>query len=850
MRSPSRSAGGRQAVWRIVRSEWRQAGRQLKTLIACLVIGVVTIGGVESVKRNLEAGMVDNGRRLLAGDLMVSRLQQPPPQAVRDLLARYGAVQESVRLTTNVRPAGEGAAPALALLRAVDGRYPLYGGLRLDPALPLSQALAEDEEGAGIVLAPELAARLGVRPGDRVRVGRAVFVVRALLAEEPDRLATGMRLGPTAMIARKAAMRTGLLAFGSLATYSIRLRLAPGAPSPRQLRDRLLARFPDAHLRIVTADRAAPGLRRFLDRFGHFLLLVSLTALLLGGVGVANGVSAYLTRREEAIATIKLMGGDRAAVFVGYGLVLGGIVVAATLVGLVLAAAIPYAVQAVLAAIVPVAYRPRIVWGALGHAAFAGIVIAVAFALLPLRRAAALPSGRLWRWSVSRERWRDPAGRGVSGALVLLLAAVTVWRAPQPDFAAIFVAASALAVVLLWALARLLPWVLRRLVRHPKGAWKIALAHLVRPGARSASIMLSIGLGLALFATLALVESNLQSGIRQDLGQRAPNFFFLDIPKQDRQRFTDLARRFADGEAALRLVPALRGRIVALDGRPADPQAVAPEVRWVLRGDRGITFARALPPGNVVVAGRWWPADYAGPPLVSVSAEEARGLGIALGETITVSVLGREITATVASLRQLSWRSAGFNFVLVFDPATFATAPFTYMASLRTPDLASEEAAYRAITSAFPQVTAVRVRDVLQTVERLLTQMAGAIRLTAFLTVLAGVVVLIGAIAAEERLRQHEAAVLKLLGATRGDVVRAFLLELAVIGVLAAILALVVSGLAARFVVVDALQLTFSWRIPVALATLGAGLAIALAFGGAIGWRTLARRPAILLREV
>ncbi len=849
MTAAARSAWGWRAVWRIAHGEWRQAGRQLKTLIACLVIGILTIGGVESLKRNLEAGIADNGRQLLAGDLMVSRLQRPLPQAVRNLLARHGTIQESVRLTTNIRPATGGTAPALALLRAVDERYPLAGHLRLAPALPLSEALAESEEGAGIVLAPELAARLGMRPGDRVRVGRAVFVLRALLMEEPDRLATGMRLGPTAMIAYRAAARTGLLAFGSLATYAIRLRLAPDGPSAGQLAERLLTRFPDVHLRVVTADHAAPSLRRFLERFGHFLLLVSLTALLLGGVGVANGVNAYLARREEAIATIKLMGGSRATVFIGYGLVLGGIVVAATLAGLVLAAAIPYAVKAMLAEILPIPYRPRIMWAALGQAAFAGIMIATAFALPPLRRAAALPAGRLWRWQVSRERWRDPVGRGVSGALVLLLAAVTVWRAPESDFAAIFVAASVFAVALLWGLARLLPVALRRLVRHPRGAWKIALAHLARPGARSANIMLSLGLGLALLATLALVESNLQSGIRRDLGERAPNLFFLDIPKQDRERFADLARRFADGETALRMVPALRGRIVAMNGRPADPRTVAPEVRWVLRGDRGITFTRTIPPGNIVVAGRWWSADHTGPPLVSVSAEEARGLGLRPGDTITVSVLGREITATVAALRQLSWRSAGFNFVLVFDPATFAAAPFTYMASLRTPDLASEEAAYRAITRTFPQVTAVRVRDVLQTVERILAQLAGAIRLTALLTLLAGVVVLVGAIAAEERLRQHEAAVLKLLGATRGDVVRAFLTELALIGALAAVLALVISALAARFVVVEALQLDFSWRVPVALATLGAGLAIALGFGGTIGWRMLARRPASLLRE-
>ncbi|GIX17354.1 MAG: glycosyl transferase family 1 [Rhodothalassiaceae bacterium] len=836
------------AAWRIARSEWRAGLSQLKTLIACLLVGVLTIGGVDSVKRNLEEGIADNGRRLLAGDLSVSRLQIPLDDKVRRMLARFGTVQAGVRLVTNIRREG-GEAPALALLRAEDSGYPLYGAVRLDPPMSLAEALAADADGPGIVLAPELADRLGARPGDRIRVGNAVFVLRALLLDEPDRLATGMRLGPTALISLDEVEATGLLAFGSLATHVLRLAIAPGGPAPQKVRAVLLEAFPDANLRVITADRAAPGLRRFLDRFGHFLLLVSLTALLLGGVGVANGVHAYLARREEAIATLKLMGADRATVGAGFALVLAGIVGLATAIGLVLAAAAPFAVKAVLADVLPVPYAPRIAWDALAYAALAGVLIAAAFALVPLARAAALPAGRLWRRQVSSERWRAPRVVLVSAGMVLAVAASAIWRTPRPAFAAIFVAGSALAVVLLWLLARLMPWILGVLIRRPRGGLKLALAHLTRPGARSASIMLSLGLGLVLFATLALVESNLQTGIRQDLGARAPSFFFLDIPKDEAERFARLARRFAERPEDLRLVPSLRGRIEKLNGRPADPEAVAPDVRWVLRGDRGVTFARDVPPGNRIVKGAWWPPDYAGPPRVSVSAEEAEGLGLDVGDTITVSVLGREITATVASLRELSWRSAGFNFVLVFDPATFAPAPFTWMASLRTPDLATEERAWRALTEAFPVVTAVRVRDVLGTVEELLGQMAAAIRLTAALTMLAGIIVLVGAIAAEERLRQHEAAVFKLLGATRAQVVRSFLLELLLIGAMAALLALAVSGLAARFVVVEALELPFAFDLAVTAGTLAASLVATLVVGGAIGWRALKARPAALLRE-
>ena len=328
------------AAWRIARSEWRAGLSQLKTLIACLLVGVLTIGGVDSVKRNLEEGIADNGRRLLAGDLAVSRLQIPLDDKVRRMLARFGTVQAGVRLVTNIRREG-GEVPALALLRAEDSGYPLYGAVRLDPPMELSEALAAGADGPGIVLAPELADRLGARPGDRIRVGNAVFVLRALLLDEPDRLATGMRLGPTALISLDEAEATGLLAFGSLATHVLRLAIAPGGPAPEKVRAALLEAFPDANLRVTTADRAAPGLRRFLDRFGHFLLLVSLTALLLGGVGVANGVHAYLARREEAIATLKLMGADRATVGAGFALVLAGIVGLATAIGLVLTAAVP-----------------------------------------------------------------------------------------------------------------------------------------------------------------------------------------------------------------------------------------------------------------------------------------------------------------------------------------------------------------------------------------------------------------------------------------------------------------------------------------------------------------------------
>ncbi|RMF13688.1 MAG: FtsX-like permease family protein [Alphaproteobacteria bacterium] len=836
-------------AWRLARRELRDGLKGFRVLIACLVLGVASIAGVGSLGASLRAGLAEQGRVLLAGDLSVRSFQQPLSVEVLEELRKAGTVARTATLSTNIFAVANGER-ALAALKAVDDHYPLYGDLTFSPTSSRDAVLERRNGMAGIALAPELAERLKVHPGDRIRLGSSEFVLRALLVSEPDRINSGMRLGPTAMIDFDAAGNTGLLARGSLVTWEAKVRLPPDA-DPEILRRSLLDRFSDQGLRVTTRNGAAPAVRRFIDRFGHFLLLVGLTALLLGGVGVANAVTAWLERRRATIAVFKLLGADGAMVARCYLLAVFVLAAGAALAGVVIGAAVPWLGGTLVTRWWPVPLAVGLYPIPLAFAFAAGLAITGGFIAIPLSRAVATRAGHLFRGPVSGEESQASiSAKTAALMLVVSVPAASVWLAERRDLAIGFVLGAGLSIFLLTVLAKTLQAVLRRLPRPRMIALRMALANLVRPGARTVPVMVSIGLGLTLFATLALVEGNLRRDISGDLSRRAPDFFFVDIAKNRRAAFEKEAAAYADRDGeGLKLVPSLRGTIIRLNGRLADPEKVSPDVRWVLRGDRGLSFSRRLPDSNRLVAGRWWPEDYHGPPLVSMSANEARGLGLDVGSTITLRVMGREITATVASLREVRWRSFGFNFVILFDPATLADAPFTWMATLRLADPDVETDAYRSLTDAFPEVTAVRVGDVLGELDAILARMAIAIRLTAALALIAGILVLAGALAAQQRMRLHEAAVLKTLGARRRDIARIHALEYLLLGALTGGLAFLVGGAAGWLVVTKVMNISFMALPGVVATTVLAGMGLVLMLGLGASHATLGVRPWRLLRE-
>ncbi|MFB2551395.1 ABC transporter permease [Ensifer soli] len=818
--------------------------------LACIALGTAAIAGVNSLSRSITATIATQGQELLAGDIrfeLNNRVATPEERAFLDGL---GTVSESSGLRSMAR-LPDGSNQALVELKAVDGAYPLYGAVKTEPAGPLAELVGRTGDTYGAIAAPLLLDRLGIAPGGEILLGKARIVVRATLVSEPDALSEGFGFAPRLMLSPEALAASGLVQTGSLVEHAYKIRLSDGITAA-EARSRAERDFPSAGWSIRASDNAAPALTANVTRFSQFLTLVGLTALIVGGVGVANAVRAFLESKRGVIASFKCLGapaGFVVTIYLFQILIVTGIGI---VIGLVAGMLIPYVAAQFLAGVLPVSTGFEIFPGALLLAAVFGLLTALAFAIAPLGRARRVPATALIRQQgFDAARWPNWRFLAAAGLCLAAIAGLAIATAYDRQISMIFLAAIAFAFILLRGVSMLITALARRSPRLSSPALRLAVGNIHRPGALTPSVVLSLGLGLALLVTLALIDGNLRRELTGNMAERAPNFFFVDIQGSEIEGFRAVLNETLPGGKVIE-VPMLRGRILAFNGEDVAKRDVPPSGQWVLRGDRGITYARNLPEGSVLTEGQWWGADYTGEPLVSFSAEEAGELGLKLGDTVTVNVLGRNITAKIANFRKVEWESLSINFVMVFSPNTFAGAPHAWLATVidpaATPEM--EAAALRRITNTFPTITSVRVKDALDIVNELLGQLATAIRAAAAVALAASVLVLAGALAAGNRARVHDAVVMKTLGATRSTLIRAFSYEYAILGLATAVFALFAGGVSAWFVVARVMTLPSRFLPDVAVTTIVVALVMTVGIGLVGTWRILGQKAAPVLRTL
>jgi putative ABC transport system permease protein len=833
-------------AWRVASREMRSGLHGFRIFLACIVLGVGAIAVIGSLSAALERGIGNEGQRLLGGDIQFSIVHQEMGEAELAFLEDRGTVS-TVATARSMARSGENV--LLIEVKAVDNLYPLFGELDLDGGGALAGALAQEDGRFGVVVEPLILSRLGLEPGDRLTVGEATLEVRATIAREPDRAADGFILGPRVLMSRAALEATGIVRPGSLITWRYRVQLPPGAGADdvQALRVAATEGFPDASWSIRTRDRATPGIDRFLDRLTFLLTLVGLTALIVGGLGIANAVSAFLERKRSTIAILKCLGASSGLVFRVY---LIEVLVIATLgiaLALALGAAAPFVIEGLFADILPVPIAAGLDAGALGIALAFGYLVTLAFALWPLAVARTVAPTALFRMAaVSGRPVPEPRFLAVIGLCLALLGGLALVVLDNRNLTAWYLAGLAASFLLLTWLAALLMWAAARWVR-PRGAvLRYAVANLYRPGAATGSILVSLGLGLSLFVTLALMDRNISAELQGSVSEQAPSFFFLDVQSSELDEMLALLDA-QPGLQAVETAPMLRGRVQELNGVPVSQARPDPEVAWAVRGDRGFTYAEALPQGSTLASGEWWPAGYDGPPLVSFAEEIAAGIGLEIGDTVTVNVLGRDITATLANTRHVNWRSLQINFAMVFSPNTLSGAPHANIVTVST-DEATESAMLTAVADAFPTVTAVRVRDVLAAVDELMAKLIVGVRAASAVTFVTGILVLAGALAAGLGGRLYDAAVLKALGATRRQLVSAFAIEYALLGLIAASFAVAAGSLAAWALVYFLIEIPWSFSPATALLTAAGAVIAAVTAGLLTTWRALHAKPAQLLR--
>lgn len=831
--------------WRIARRDMLGGLRGLRLLFVCLLLGVATLAAIGSLTEAITGELTARGQSLLGGDIEVAMTQREAGAAEKRALQSLGRFSETLRTRAMAQRIGnspDGAAAVLTELKGVDRAYPLYGVLTLKQGR-YHAPLAPDR----ILIGQALVERLRLRTGDRLRYGQADFTVAGIIADEPDRVGEGFTLGPVAIVSLDGLRRTGLIQPGSLFTAKYRLRLPPGEDA-QALRARLEKRYAAQGWQFKDRGRAAPGASRFIDRMGQFLSLIGLAALVIAGIGVSSGVASYLALKRGSIATLKILGATAADIERIYLLQIGAVAATAIGCGLVVGAFAPPLIVALAGDVLPVQPGLRLHAQPLVTSAVYGLLIAFIFTLPPLARARTQPAAAIFRALVEPRRKRDMRTILRVASAALMLVALLLGTAREPWFAAAVLGATGGVLLLLWLLGALVGRIARRLPRPHRPLLRLGLANLHRPGAQTVTLVVALGLALTLFVTLAGIQTSLSAEIAHTVPRRAPNLFVLDVPAPQEGRFRALVDRQAKG-ARLNVVPALRGTIVAYGGRRVADMAEMPEGAWVLRGDRGVTYSAALPEGSELVAGHWWPAGYNGPPLLSMDAEQAGKLGLHVGDSMIVSILGREIEARIASLRRISWDSMGFNYVLVFSPNTLAAAPHSLTATITMPP-ARDAAVTRALLAAFPGASVIAVGDLITQVSGLLDQMAGAILAAASITILAGIAVLVGAIAASRQARSYDSVIFKTLGATRWQILGAQGIEYGLLAVLLAFVSLALGTAAAWFVIVRLFDFAWSPDWSIVLATLAGGALLTLGIGLAGSLPLMAVRPARALREL
>ena len=843
--------GGMLAV-RLALRELRAGLHGFRIFIACIALGVMAIAGVGSFSRSLTDGLAREGRVILGGDVGFSLTHREATADERNFLQTQGRV--SVGATMRAMAATADDRRTLVELKAVDAAYPLYGTVSLTPAMPLASALMRRDGAFGAAVDETLLARLDLKPGARLTIGTATFEIAAVIANEPDKLADGIAFGPRVIVSDEALRATGLLVPGSLVRWHYRLALTdPSDLAAQTVVKNAKVQRPDAGWQIRTRDNASPSLERNIEHFTQFLTLVGLAALLVGGVGVANAVKSHIERRRDSIAALKALGATGRQVFAIYlfqVLLLSAIGAA---IGLVLGAALPFAIAAAFATVLPLPIAPALQPAELALAFGYGLLTALAFALWPLGRAHDIPVSALFRDAVATQnRWPRRRYVIMAALVIAVLAAIAVAMSYDRRIAAIFVGAAAVVFVALQVVAMLLMAIARRLPHPRSTALRLAIANMHRPGALTPTIVLSLGLGLALLVTVVEIDGNLRRQFTAALPDKAPSFYFIDLQSADAGRFDTVVHRQAP-DATLVRVPMLRGRIVSANGVKAEDIKAEPDAAWVLQSDRGITYAADVPRGSRVVEGQWWDDAYRGPPLVSLESKIARGLHVKVGDSIVVNVLGRNIEARIANLRAVNWENLGINFVLVFSPSTFAGAPHTDIATLNYPGggtAAQEMALLKTVGDAFPAVTAVRVKDAIEAVGGIVRNLVLAVRGASTVALIAAILVLGGALAAGHRDRVYDAVVLKTLGATRRRLISAYALEYLLLGTVTALFGVAAGSIAAWQVVTRVMNLTFVWLPGPAGAAAFSAVLVTVVLGLMGTFAALGHKPATVLRNL
>lgn len=840
-------------------AECRGAWRRFIFFIICLAIGVGAIMTVKSFSLLVENSVRRESKGLLAGDLEISgswALGDRDVAFLRDKLpagSEFLSVKELHAMAQfDRKPAGEAPSSLLVELKAVPDSPPLYPFYGVLTALPDSR-LPASLENRGALVEPSFLSRSQLKVGDVFKLGSIQARIAGEIVAEPDRITRAFSIGPRVMVSLKTLEEAGLVQPGSRVKHRTLVRLPENAPLGKTktlVEDNLSDKAANAR----SYKDMQSSLTHSIERMGQYLGSLGVIALLMGGIGVAMIVRAFMSQKLDTVAILNCLGASSRTVFKIYllqSLLLG---LAGSALGIVLGYGLQYLLPSKLPGLLNISARPEFYWKPALQALLLGLTTTLLFAVWPLVRAVKTRPLRLFRHIAEeeelargsrRERW-------ASGFLFSLgLVLIVFWQAGSMRRGLVFLAALVVSAAVLSGMSVLALKLLRRLPPSSHMTRRYGLANLFRPNNQASSIITALGMGIMLALTVRLAQMDMVAMLKENAEINPPNYFFIDIQGDQKDKFVAELKRVAP-ESEWELTPLIRSRLHGAGDRALDNWVFKDrrEEEWFIYREFILTFTDGPPPeGNEVVAGKWWDRQGALQPQVSLEEDAARRLGAGIGSVVTMDVQGVLVSAPVTSIRRVNWRNMRANFYMIFSPGAIAEAPATFVGTVRVaPE--KELALQDAVVKALPNVTALSVRDIVATVENVTGKLLVLVDFMSGFTIAAGLFILSGAVASTKFRRLKEAAILKTLGASRKAVALVLGYEYAVLGLIASLVGAALS-LGLSWGVVEYLVET-KWRFhPVPLAgCFAAAVALTATAGILSSLDALRNKPLETLRRL
>ena len=879
-------------AWRETKGSWRH----FVYFVVCITVGVGALVAVSLFAANVERAVTREARGLLGGDVEV-RLSHPLTSNGRDVLTSLTTrgitithVSELIAMATRIDQVGSSSSPTqIVELKAVEPAYPLYGAIRLEPNQPLDALLHPDVRQCGgipcfgALVQESLLIRMGLSVGDRLKIGHAQFLITGLVRTEPDRMANAFSLGPRVLVSQDGLSTAELIKPGSRVRERYLFKL-PSGLTPSSLVPELRGRLATESARVSGFQDAQPQLKQFLQQLARYLGLIGLTALFIGGLGVATSVQAFLQEKLQTIAILKTVGADSATVIKAYTLQAVWLGLVGSLVGAALGIGLQHGLPALVASLFAsdlldqLGFSPQlslISLSPLVKGVALGLLSTLLFALWPLLTIRNIKPAAIFRRDVEPMqpvrpttpslwwvRWGlcDRLKLCTALGFVTGLGGLSVWEAESWRIGLLFVGALILAVLLLATSAKLLVVGLGLFPLPKSLSFRQALSNVARPGSQTVGIMVAIGIGVMAIATVSLVEQSLLRQVGESRPGDAPTFFFIDIQPDQADRFVQIVEQRLPGKKP-ELTPLVRSRLHAINGETlrVDEESGQEEKReadkeerrktWYATREYVLTFLNEVPKDNTIVKGEWWNQGEAlAKPQLSVEEEAAKHLGLDIGSTVEFDIQGAIVSAEVRSIRKVEWGNFSTNFYMILSPGSLDGAPVTYVATLRVSSQ-DEVPIQQAVVASFPNVTAIHIGDVLTNFARVLDRLSMAIRAVALFCVLAGGLVMAAALAATRYRRLYESVILKALGATRGIIARSFAAEYALLGGVAGLIGVSLGSLLSWAVLTYFFELPWGLHPSILVSGVALTVLLTLIVGFLSTYRLLGQRPLTVLRH-